>query len=136
MALATISRSPNNCDSSLTYGVSPQPAQAPENSNSGCRNCVPRTVPKSTRDRSATGSVSKNAMFSRSAATSGSRGARLIALRVGSAGAPTGQACTHSSQPVQSSTYTCSVKRVSGSPRASSGADRKSAGAPASSDSS
>ena len=118
------------------YGVSPQPAQAPENSNSGCRNCVPRTVPKSTRDRSATGSVSKNAMLSRSAATSGSRGARLIALRAGSSGAPTGHACTHSSQPVQSSTYTCSVKRVSGSPRASSGADRKSGGAPASSDSS
>ncbi len=69
------------------YGVSPQPAQAPENSNSGSRNCVPRTVPKSTRDRSATGSVSKNAMFSRSAATSGSRGARLIALRAGSPGA-------------------------------------------------
>ena len=97
---------------------------------------MPRTVPKSTRDRSATGSVSKNAMLSRSAATSGSRGARLIALRAGSSGALTGQAWTHSSQPVQSSTYTCSVNRVSGSPRASSGADRKPAGAPASSDSS
>src|SRR6185312_8030185 len=81
VALATISRSPNSCDSSLMYGVSPQPAQAPENSNSGCRNCVPRTVPKSTRERSATGSVSKNAMLSRSAATSGSRAARLIAVR-------------------------------------------------------
>ena len=44
------SRSPKSCDSSLTYGVSPQPAQAPENSNSGSRNWVPRTVPKSTRD--------------------------------------------------------------------------------------
>ena len=104
MALATISRSPNSCDRSLTYGVSPQPAQAPENSNSGCRNCVPRTVPKSTRDRSATGSVSKNATLSRSAATSGSRAARLIALRSGLSGAPTGQAWTHSSHPVQSST--------------------------------
>ena len=49
------------------YGVSPQPAQAPENSNSGSRNCVPRTVPKSTRERSLSGSVSKKAMFSRSA---------------------------------------------------------------------
>ena len=43
------------------------------------------------RSRPATGrssgSVSKNAMFSRSAATSGSRGARLIALRTGSPGA-------------------------------------------------
>ena len=104
MALATISRSPNSCDRSLTYGVSPQPAQAPENSNSGCRNCVPRTVPKSTRDRSATGSVSKNATLSRSASTSGTRAARLIALRSGLSGAPTGQAWTHSSHPVQSST--------------------------------
>ena len=88
----------------MRYGVSPQPAQAPENSNSGSRNWVPRTVPKSTRERSLAGSVSKNAMLSRSAATSGSRGARLIALRTGSPGATTGQASTHSPQPVQSST--------------------------------
>ena len=32
-------RSPKSCVSSLRYGVSPQPAQAPENSNSGCRSC-------------------------------------------------------------------------------------------------
>ena len=90
-------------------GVSPQPAQAPENSNSGSRNCVPRTVPKSTRERSFAGSCSKNAMFSRSAATSGSRASRLIALCTGSPPADTGHASTHSPQPVQSSTYTCSV---------------------------
>ena len=42
------------------YGVSPQPAHAPGNSKSGWRNWVPRTVPKSTRERSLTGSVSKN----------------------------------------------------------------------------
>ena len=87
------------------YGVSPQPAQAPENSNSGCRNWVPRTVPKSTRDRSATGSVSKNAMLSRSAATSGSRAREVDRLARGVRPArPTGQAWTHSSHPVQSST--------------------------------
>ena len=80
MALATISRSPNSCESSLRYGVSPQPAQAPENSNSGSRNWVPRTVPKSTRDRSAAGRVSKNAMLSRSAATSGSRAGEVDRL--------------------------------------------------------
>ena len=125
-----MSRSPNNWDSSFRYGVSPQPAQAPENSNSGCRNWVPRTVPKSTRDRSATGSVSKNAMFSRSAATSGSLAVRLIALCSGFPGALTGHACTHSSHPVQSSTYTWSVKRASGSPAPSSGAERKLSGAP------
>ena len=88
----------------MTYGVSPQPAQAPENSNSGSKNWVPRTVPKSTRVRSLTGRVWKNAMFSRSAATSGSRGARSIALRTGAPGATAGQASTHSPQPVQSST--------------------------------
>jgi hypothetical protein len=49
---------------------------------------------------------------------------------------PDSSAPTHSSHPVQSSAYTCSVKRVSGSPRASSGAERKAEGAPASSDSS
>ena len=39
MALAMSSRSPKSCVSSLRYGVSPQPAQAPEYSNSGSRNC-------------------------------------------------------------------------------------------------
>ena len=96
-----MSRSPNNWDSSFRYGVSPQPAQASENSNSGCRNWVPRTVPKSTRDRSTTGSVSKNATSRRVSA--GDDGPRLIALCDGSAGADTGQASTHSPQPVQSS---------------------------------
>jgi len=91
---------------------------------------VPRTVPKSTRDRSATGRVSKNATFWRSAATIGSRSARLIALRSGVPGAETGQASTHNAHPVQSSAYTWSVKRVPGSPRASSGAERNSGGAP------
>ena len=38
MALAISARSPNNCVRSLMYGVSPQPAQAPENSNSGSSN--------------------------------------------------------------------------------------------------
>ena len=28
----------------LAYGVSPQPAHAPENSNNGCLNCEPLTV--------------------------------------------------------------------------------------------
>jgi hypothetical protein len=32
VALATNMESPNNLDTSVTYGVSPQPAQAPENS--------------------------------------------------------------------------------------------------------
>ena len=65
---------------------------------------MPRTVPKSTRDRSLTGSDSKKAMFARCGTTSGSRGARLIARRSGSPGSVTGQASTQSPQPVQSST--------------------------------
>ena len=38
VALATISRSPNNWVINFTYGVSPQPEQAPENSNNGVAN--------------------------------------------------------------------------------------------------
>ena len=51
-------RPPNSWDSSFRYGVSPQPEQAPENSNSGSRYWTPRTVPKSTRDRVLTAIVS------------------------------------------------------------------------------
>ena len=66
---------------------------------------MPRTVPKSTRERSATGSVSKNAMFVPLGGDERlARSTRLIALRAGSPGATTGQASTHSAQPVQSST--------------------------------
>src|SRR6516162_5668031 len=101
VAFATISRSPNNCDSSFRYGVSPHPAQASENSNSGWRYCVPRTVPKSTRDLSTTGSVSKNATSR--LVRSGDDGPRLIAFTAESAGADTGHASTHSPQPGQSS---------------------------------
>jgi len=35
VALAIIARSPKSWDRSLTYAVSPQPAQAPENSKYG-----------------------------------------------------------------------------------------------------
>ncbi len=103
VALAIISRSPNNCESNFRYGVSPQPAQASENSNNGCRNCVPRTVPKSTLDRSAVGRLSKKAMSERPESSRGSRGSRLMALRVWSVESAMGHASTHSPQPVQSS---------------------------------
>ena len=42
-------RSPKSCVSSLRYGVSPQPAQAPEYSNSGWRNCEPLTSMRAMR---------------------------------------------------------------------------------------
>ena len=133
MALATIARSPNSWVSSLTYGVSPQPEQAPENSNSGSRYWMPRTVPKSTFARVLTGIVSKNATFVRTGSRSRSGTvSRLIARRFGCPIGLTGHASTHSPQPVQSSAYTCSVKCSLGMPAAFSGADWKLAGAPSS----
>src|SRR3984885_15276262 len=127
-----MSRSPNSWESTLRYGVSPQPAQAPEYSNSGCRNWGPGTGPKSTRDRSLVGRGSKKAMFSRSAATRGSLGRRLIALVTALPGRTTGQASTHRPHPVQSSTYTCNEYRVFGTPTAFRGAESNCFGAPAS----
>ena len=44
VALAIIILSPNNWVTSLAYGVSPQPAQAPEYSSNGCSNWLPLTV--------------------------------------------------------------------------------------------
>ena len=44
VALAIIILSPNNWVANLIYGVSPQPAHAPENSISGCLNWLSLTV--------------------------------------------------------------------------------------------
>ena len=44
VAFAMYILSPNNCVINFAYGVSPQPAQAPENSKSGCLNWLPFTV--------------------------------------------------------------------------------------------
>ena len=44
VAFAIIALSPKSCERSLRYGVSPQPAQAPENSKSGRRSCTSLTV--------------------------------------------------------------------------------------------
>jgi hypothetical protein len=44
VALATNIESPNKRDTNVTYGVSPQPEHAPENSKYGFLNCTPRTV--------------------------------------------------------------------------------------------
>ena len=103
MALATVSRSPNSCVSSLRYGVSPHPAQAPENSKSGSRNWVPRTVPRSIRLRGLTGIVSKKATLSRPTSITPRSSVMLIALMSVPGTAVMGHASTHSPQPVQSS---------------------------------
>ena len=60
MALPMSSRSPTNWVSSLMYGVSPQPAQAPEYSNSGCISWLPLTVSTRTSVRSGCGMPKKN----------------------------------------------------------------------------
>ena len=49
VALAMIMRSPKSWVMSLTYGVSPQPAQAPENSSSGCWNWLPLRLSRLSR---------------------------------------------------------------------------------------
>ena len=55
VALATTMRSPSSWVTSFRYGVSPQPEQAPENSNNGSRSCEPLTVSVRTVVRSVSG---------------------------------------------------------------------------------
>jgi len=59
VAFATTIRSPTSWLSSFTYGVSPQPEQAPENSNNGCSSCEPFTVLVRSLVRSVLGMVRK-----------------------------------------------------------------------------
>src|ERR1022692_4650783 len=101
VALATIILSPYSCDNNFTYGVSPQPEQAPENSNSGCNNCVPFTVFLFTRARSISGSDKKKFQFLISISLIGICETMLIALWPGCALLSTGQYSTHKLQPVQ-----------------------------------
>src|ERR1700733_4327373 len=112
VALAICARSPNNWDSSFRYGVSPQPAQAPEKVNSGSRNCTPRTLAKSTRARSFTGSVAAKVRPARASSSKGS----LFCITSDLAGS-VGQASTHKEQPVQSSIENDKENRTSGKPR-------------------
>src|SRR5581483_10350145 len=106
VALATTRRSPNICVNNLRYGVSPQPAQAPENSSSGSRNCVPLTS-SGNLSRSGDGRLRKNWKFSRSWVRRGSIGTMLRALAPASSLDLTGQTATQRLQPVQSSGATC-----------------------------
>ena len=76
-------RSPNSCVRSLMYGVSPQPEQAPENSNSGCRSWLVLTLLSRTRRRSYSGRSRKNLKFSRSCIRIGRCGTMLMALSRG-----------------------------------------------------
>src|SRR5512138_2104216 len=93
---------------SLMYGVSPQPVQAPENSNSGSRNCVPFTS-SFTLVRSGSGRARKKSKFFRSRSLSGVASAMLMAFLPFSVFDSAGQISTQSEQPVQSSGATWSA---------------------------
>ena len=80
MALATIMRSPNSWVTSLRYGVSPQPAHAPENSNSGSSTWEPLTESCGSRPRSSGGIDWKYSQRRRSTSRWSSTGSMLIAL--------------------------------------------------------
>src|ERR1700687_3669180 len=114
VALAINARSPNNCDSSFRYGVSPHPAQAPENSNSGCKSCESLTELRLSLLWSTSGRLRKNSQLRACASRLGAWGTMLMALRLLSALFLAGQASTHSPQPVQSSGATWSVYAASG----------------------
>src|SRR5215212_6628944 len=103
VALAITERSPNNCETSFTYGVSPQPAQAPLNSNSGRSNCEFLIVDGLNSLRSRSGISMKKSQFLASASRRAGWGAILMALRPTWVLSFTGQTSTHKVQPVQSS---------------------------------
>src|SRR6266540_3825465 len=109
VAFAMMSRSPNNCVSTLMYGVSPQPAHAPENSKRGCCICILRTWSVGTLRRSISGIERKKFQFSRSRSRSGNCGCMLMAFKRASDLLRAGQTSTQIPQPVQSSTATCRV---------------------------
>ena len=83
----------------MTYGVSPQPAQAPENSNRGCRYWLPLTVAVLTPVLT-TGCFMANSQFASWAACVSS-GFMTRALFLA------GQVSAQLPQPVQSSGLTC-----------------------------
>src|SRR5512140_278985 len=99
---------------SFTYGVSPQPEQAPENSKSGLTNCEPLGVSILYRFGSVSGrTLRKKSQFLASCSRSGTCAAMLIALKFDLVPSGfflmAGQALTHSTQPVQSSGATCNA---------------------------
>src|SRR5215217_7554333 len=109
VALAITERSPNNCETSFTYGVSPQPAQAPLNSNNGRSNCEFLIVEGLISFRSRSGISIKKSQFFASCSRRGGCGAILMAFRPTWVLSFTGQTSTHKVHPVQSSGATWTV---------------------------
>jgi hypothetical protein len=70
VALATTVRSPKSCVISLRYGVSPQPVQAPENSNRGWATSMLRIRFGVSLRRSSSGMFRKNSQFTFSCSSS------------------------------------------------------------------
>ena len=83
---------------SLTYGVSPQPAHAPENSNSGLLSWLSRSLRVSSFAGSTSGRLRKNFQFSASVLRSG-----ICSTILSAPFAFIGHWTTQSSQPMQSS---------------------------------
>src|ERR1043166_10321647 len=102
VAFAMTERSPNSCETNLTYGVSPQPAQAPLNSNNGRSNWECLIVDGLTNFRSISGMDMKKSQFLASCSRSGGCSAMLSALRPTLGFSFTGANSTHSGQKGQS----------------------------------
>src|SRR5512146_1818317 len=103
VALATIVRSPKSCETSFTYGVSPQPEQAPLNSNNGRSSCEFLIVEGLINLRSRSGMDMKKSQFLPSCSRRAGWGTMLSALRPAWVLSLAGQTSTHNVQPVQSS---------------------------------
>src|SRR5690349_5477172 len=124
-----IDRSPNSCETSLTYGVSPQPAHAPENSNSGIMSCEFLIDPRLMLVRLPSGSDWKKSQLTFSRSRIAGCGAILIALRPTWRLSLTGQTSTHRVQPVQSSGETWRVYFMPGNSLKRALVDKKVSGA-------
>src|SRR6266540_4815472 len=103
VAFAMIERSPNYCETNFTYGVSPHPAHAPLNSNSGRSSCEFLIVDGLINFRSRSGISIKKSQFFASCSRRDGCAAMLSALRPTCVLSFTGQTSTHNVQPVQSS---------------------------------
>ncbi len=132
MALATRIRSPNIWLSSLRYGVSPHPAQAPDDRNSGSSICEPLIEATWTSLRSGSSIVSKNSKLARSRSRWSCLGSMSIALCLTSSLLRAGHTSTHTPHPVQSSGTTWIVMRRPGRSRSRHSLCRNVSGAPAS----
>ena len=125
-------RSPKSWVASFRYGVSPQPAHAPENSNSGSSTCEPLTVSWGSRSRSRGAIESKKSQRTRSTGRCSSAGSMLMALWRASDFDLAGHTSTQTPQPVQSSGATWMVSRWSARSFDRNALETKPSGAPAS----